>query len=274
MARKRRKNKKRTRYVILVMICAIITIYIQGKEGGINQGATSATWGNCKLEIPAPLPDRPEKILHRTGYTVSYNSTTKIPNWVAWELTPSRLTGKASRTNKFLPDPDLPKEQAVTTSDYTRSGFDRGHMCPAADNKWMLKAMIESFYMTNICPQNPSLNRGDWAKLEETCRDWARKEGKIYIVCGPILRDTERKKIGKHEVTVPDAFFKVVLVTGKHPKAIGFIFQNQSGTKLLSLYANSVDEVERVTGIDFFPSLPDNVENKIEATYYAKDWGW
>ena len=106
--------------------------------------------------------------------------------------------------------------------------MDRGHMCPAGDNRWHWKAMQESFYMTNICPQNHNLNRGDWKELEDACRLWTKKEGKLYIVCGPVLYRQNHRTIGrKHKVTVPEAFFKVILSTRNgHPKAIGFIFKN------------------------------------------------
>lgn len=139
------------------------------------------------LEIPAPLKGINETILKRKGYTVSYNRTLNLPNWVAWELNRDKLIERESRTDKFLPDPDLPESEAVTTDDYKGSGWDRGHMCPAADNRWHWRAMQESFYMTNICPQHHNLNRGDWKELEDRCRVWAEQEGRIYIVCGPIL---------------------------------------------------------------------------------------
>ena len=145
--------------------------------------------------------------------------------------------------------------------------MDRGHMCPAGDNRWHWKAMQESFYMTNICPQNHNLNRGDWKELEEACRRWAQKEGRIYIVCGPVLYDRRHRTIGKkHKITVPEAFFKVILCTDSNPpKAIGFIYKNAPGNHPLDSYVNTVDEVERITGIDFFPALPDEIEEKVEA---------
>ena len=200
--------------------------------------------------------------MYRKGYTVSYNKETKIPNWVAWELTPEKLIERESRTDKFMPDPDLPESQAVTTDDYKRSGMDRGHMCPAGDNRWHWKAMQESFYMTNICPQNHNLNRGDWKELEEACRLWAKKEGKIYIVCGPVLYRQKHRTIGKkHKITVPEAFFKVILCTNSNPpKAIGFIYKNTSGNHPLDAYVNSVDEVERITETgekSFFAEIKD-----------------
>jgi len=239
-----------------------------------TEAQPSASRISSKLEIPVMLTKREEIKLQRTGYTVSYNNFYKTPNWVAWELTPEKLVERESRTDKFLPDPDLPEHEAVTTDDYKGAGMDRGHMCPAGDNRWHWKAMQESFYMTNICPQNHNLNRGDWKELEESCRRWAQEEGKIYIVCGPILYDQRHRTIGKkHKITVPEAFFKVVLCADSNPpKAIGFIYKNASGNHPLDSYVNTVDEVERITGIDFFPALPDEIEEKVEAEYDLKLW--
>lgn len=128
--------------------------------------------------------------------------------------------------------------------------------------------------MTNICPQNHNLNRGDWKELEEACRRWAEQEGPIYIACGPIFYNRQPRTIGsKHKIAVPDAFFKVILCTGsRQPRAIGFIYKNTSGNRPLDSYVNSVDQVERITGIDFFPALPDDIEKKVEAEYDLKQW--
>lgn len=216
------------------------------------------------LEIPTTPKGMNELLICHAGYTVSYNPDTKLPNWVAWKLTPDRLAENYSRTNHFLPDPALSPEEAVTTEDYRNSGYDRGHMCPAGDNRWNAKAMKESFYMTNMCPQDHNLNRGDWKELEEACRDWANRYGEVYIVCGPILYKQKHERIGDHRVVVPEAFYKVVLSMNP-PRALGFIYKNTSGNKPLQAYTNSVDQVERITGIDFFPKLPDKIEKKVEA---------
>lgn len=242
-------------------------------EANASRNSEENPFAGARLELPSALTDRPEQILQRCGYTVSFNKKLNLPNWVAWELNPEKMIERESRTDKFLPDPDLPESEAVTTSDYTGSGYDRGHMCPAGDNRWHWRAMQESFYMTNICPQNHNLNRGDWKELEEKCRRWAQEEEKIYIVCGPVLYDQRHKRIGKeHKVTVPEAFFKVILSMKGTPKAIGFIYKNTSGNHPLDSYVNSVDEVERITGIDFFPALPDDVEKEAEASYDLKQW--
>ena len=218
-----------------------------------------------KQEIPVSTQKRDEIRLTRTAFTISYNNFYKTPNWVAWELTRQETSGNEERKNKFLPDPDLP-EPRVEHSDYTHSGYDRGHMAPAADMKWSEKAMQESFYMSNICPQNQKLNRDDWGNLEEECRRWAKKYGSIYIACGPIYDSPTPKRIGQHKVAVPDRFFKVILIYNrKNPVAMGFLFNNKAGHNKLEKYMVSVDSVESVTGLDFFSRLPDKVENQIEA---------
>lgn len=227
-----------------------------------NNGNTSYS---TRLEIPVALKKRDEIVLKRIGYTVSYNNTYKTPNWVAWELTREETQGKEDRKDKFVPDPDLP-EPRVEHADYTRSGYDRGHMAPAADMKWSEEAMAQSFYMSNICPQNQKLNRDDWGDLEETCREWAKKYGRVYIVCGPIYDKKNPKRIGKHQVAVPDRFFKVVLIENrKNPMAMGFLFDNAAHHQALEKYMVTVDSVEAVTKLDFFSKLSDSVENRIEA---------
>ena len=241
-------------------------------EAGVRDASAGTAETDDKLVMQTSPEGTPEQILKRTGYVTSYNRTTLLPNWVAWHLTAERTEGSAKRSDvDFAEDNEVPEPRA-TDWDYYNSGYDRGHMCPAADNKWSKKAMEESFLFTNMCPQNSNLNRGDWNEMEMACRKWAKKYGGIYIVCGPILYKGKHKTIGKNKVVVPEAFFKVVLRTGDEPQAIGFIYKNTSGNRPKDSYVNTVDEVERITGIDFFPSLPDDVENKVEATADIANW--
>lgn len=225
------------------------------------------------LELPAPIVNGTEQILKRVGYTVSYNAQTRQPNWVAWRLTDSRTTGDANRKDyKFAADEEVAAPRAED-SDYRSSGYDRGHMCPAGDNKFDAEAMRQSFLFTNICPQAPTLNRGDWNEMELACRRWAKQHGSLYVVCGPVFyKKSRRKTIGRNKVAVPDAFFKVVLCNDGTPKAIGFIYKNADGNRPMGDYVNTVDEVERITGFDFFPSLPDEVEKKVEAKCNLNEW--
>ncbi len=127
----------------------------------------------------------PEQIIKRYAYTLSYNKDTRCPNWVAWHLTAEHIDGEVSRDRNYYEDEDVPRPRA-TTFDYKGSGWTRGHMCPAGDNKWSEQAMQESNLLTNICPQHASLNSGVWNVIERNCRDWAQKYGDLYIVCGPI----------------------------------------------------------------------------------------
>lgn len=241
-------------------------------EAGVCDASAGAAEADDKLVMQTSPKGTPEQILKRTGYVASYNKTTLLPNWVAWHLTAERTEGSAKRSDvDFAEYTEVPEPRA-TDWDYYNSGYDRGHMCPAADNKWSKKAMEESFLFTNMCPQNGNLNRGDWNEMEMACRKWAKKYGDLYIVCGPILYKGKHKTIGKNKVVVPEAFFKVVLRTGDDPQAIGFIYKNTSGNRPKDSYVNTVDEVERITGIDFFPSLPDDVEKNVEATADIANW--
>ena len=256
------------------------TDWVQNVTQSVTQTNATEETGSAdegkirKLEIPGKIKGKPERIIAHTGYTLSFNREHNQPNWVAWELTDKETRGTQPRSNDFEPDPLVPAPHQVTTDDYKGSGYDRGHMAPAADMKWSSKAMTECFYMSNMCPQNGSLNSGSWSTLEKACRRWAQQENKIYIVCGPIFKGNKQKKIGKqHKVTVPDAFFKVVLSMKKgKEKSIGFIYNNRGGKQNMDKTAMTVDEVEKITGIDFFVNLPDKIENKIEAKYSLKEW--
>lgn len=223
------------------------------------------------LEIPKILRDIPEQILNRKAYTVSYNKISKCPNWVAWHLTSEHTDGNCQRDNSYYEDENVPEPRA-TNEDYRGSGWSRGHMCPAADNKWDSMAMRESNLLTNICPQHRNLNSGLWNVIEHDCRKWAKKYGDVYIVCGPILLNKGHETIGVNKVVVPEAFFKVILRMNPQPAAIGFIVRNNEGTKKKNQYVNTVDEVERITKIDFFPALPDSIEDKVEAYSNIDDW--
>ena len=224
-------------------------------------------------EIPAKLTDRPEQIIKRKGYTTSYNSKTKTPNWVAWHLTKQRTHGSAMRMGMLFTEDTAVEAPRATDKDYYNSRYDRGHMCPAGDCKWDSEAMQESFLFTNICPQNHGLNKYEWNDLEILCRDWARKYGSVDIVCGPLYDGIgEQKMIGRNRVWVPEKFFKVVLCRQGEPKAIGFIYNNVGKKQPMQDAVRSVDEIEMLTGIDFFPALDDKTENLIEAESDLTEW--
>lgn len=222
--------------------------------------------------LPTDNLSRPHQLLVRKNYTVSYNSQTKCPNWVCWQLTREHADGNNKRPDyAFHEDLEVPAPRAEL-ADYRHSGYDRGHMCPAGDNKWDADAMYESFLMTNMCPQNQNLNSGLWNQIEMQCRYWAKKYGSLYIICGPIFLKGEHQIIGQNKVMVPEAFFKVVVSLEGTPKGIAFICRNTDGNRKKDYYVNTISQVERITGYTFFPSLDAGMAKTIKEHADQKDW--
>ncbi len=220
------------------------------------------------VNIPEELAAQTKEYL---GFTISFNKDNKTPNYVAWELLAEETQGDNPRSNNFWTDPDL--VGCPSTKDYTNSGFDRGHLCPAADQKWSQQAMSDCFVMGNICPQDHSLNTGAWNTLENKERQWAVRDSAIMIVAGPIYSDSDKQRIGNAGVRVPGAFFKVLAAPYlDQPRGIAFVYPNMKASGNMENYAMSIDELEKITGFDFFPALPDNVEKQVESAFSFKEW--
>ncbi|MNU52241.1 Nuclease precursor [compost metagenome] len=223
------------------------------------------------LEIPKLAPN--ELVVKHAAYSLVYNETHEQANWIAYELTEERTNNLYERTDKFLVDP-LVTSGSATDKDYEKSGYDRGHLAPAADMGWSEITVAESFYYSNMSPQEPSFNRGIWKKAEELVRNWAIEYKDLYIVTGPVLTEG-LKTIGPNEVSVPEYYYKVILdYSQPDVKGIGFIMSNAASQKDLRTFAVSIDSVETFTGIDFFPLLPDNEEKIIEQTLCIDCWSW
>lgn len=268
-AARRRKNSSLGRSVALLLVVAAIFI---GARYMLSQQRTAAGVQQYdNLTYVRTAPGLKEEIINYKGMTVSFNSELHIPNWVAWELTAEEATGTESRSDRFYGDPDI--EGCAWPEDYKGSGYDRGHMAPAGDMKWDKDAMEETFCMTNILPQDGSLNRGTWKKIEEKCRARAACDSAIIIVCGPVLTEAPREYIGTSRVAVPQRLFKVVLSPwAETPQAIGFLMDNGAVPGGMQAAAVTVDEIEALTGHDFFSSLPDSIENKLESTVNFNRW--
>ena len=262
---------------IIVLIPIFFGVYLYCQQINIQKNNELQTDTSLQiplgkdLETPISLVPLQEQIIRHSGYTVSYNKDLKIPNWVSYELTREETKGKEKRGNRFIADP-LVIGPIATNADYTRSGYDKGHMAPAADMKWSPEAMKESFYFSNMCPQHPQLNRRGWKNLEEKIRDWAIADSAIIIICGPIINQSSRT-IGKNKVAVPERFFKVVLSPFVKPvRGIGFLFNNRQAVEPLSTYAVTIDSIEKLTNMDFFSPLPDEIENEVEANADYYQW--
>jgi len=223
--------------------------------------------------LELPRGSKVGQVIHHTGYCLLYNEQHEQAEWVAYQLTAPETEKSVDRSDRFLVDPEVITGSAEN-KDYSGSGFDRGHLAPAADMGWSSTTMKESFFYSNMSPQRPEFNRGIWKKLEEQIRDWAVQNDTLYIVTGPVLTDG-LPVIGKNQVSIPGYYYKVILdYTLPEIKGIGFILPNEGSNKPLQDYAVSIDSVEKFTGIDFFYLLPDGTETQVEKMFSTDNWNW
>lgn len=221
------------------------------------------------LEIP--YYDSTKQVVYHSGFTLEYNENHEQANWVAYRLNKQKLIKIAQRTDKFIVDPAI-QSGSASNLDYLKSGYDRGHLAPAADMAWSIQAMHESFYFSNMSPQAPSFNRGIWKNLEEQVRKWASEKGELFVVTGPVLEEN-LPYIGMNRVSIPKYYYKVILqIDTNSIEAIGFVLPNENSSLHFSEFSVSVDSVEHLTGIDFFHKLPDEIENKIEQQICFPCW--
>jgi len=219
------------------------------------------------------VTDNAHLVTH-TAYLVEYSPKVKDPIWVAYYLTGNEVKAKGRRHGEFRPDPAV-QGGTASLEDYKYSGYDRGHQAPAADFKWNPQAEDETFFLSNICPQNSGMNRGIWEHLENHVRYWAEHFGKIYVVTGPLL-DTCIARIGRDRVCVPRGFFKVILDCSdrRNYQAIAFIMRNTNlpETDPIQKYSCKVDSVEKITGIRFFATFPNSEERRVDTTLILSHW--
>ena len=209
-------------------------------------------------------------IVSHKYYEFLYSEEHEQPYWVKYVSTKQHiLEKKYKRKNNFREDP-LVKTQSATLKDYVKSGYDRGHLCPAGDMCFSESAMSESFFMSNMSPQFPSFNRGKWKALEEKVRNWAVKYDTAIIYCGGVLSDIS-KTIGPNNVSVPKYYYKVVYCP-KIKSSVGFILPNQKCDKNLTEYVFNVDSVEKITHLDFYSNLPLDIQENMEKNYNLSLW--
>ncbi len=265
----------RLKHITTTTITIAVTIIIT-LAGCTLATTTTATPQSDLLDVTLPS-NIDNTIITYTGFTVSFNAKHHQPNYVAWELTADKTDGPIPRAKKFTTDTRI--AGCATTDDYRNSGFDRGHMAPAADMRWDRRAMNDCFMLTNISPQRSELNSGSWKKLEEKCRLWAQRDSALIIICGPILNDRLTQTIGDTHITVPDRFFKIIYAPYVNPpRAIAFIMPNHKVPGGMQKAVVTIDQIEAITGFDFFATLDDELENTIESqanfTLWEHDKGY
>lgn len=263
--------KKKLTYPILMAIVVIVFYFIE-------KGLDSNYYNDYSKETKASntgdfdyLPASPtNQIVEHAYYTLSYNEKHEQAEWVAYELKKEHTTYNDFKRPYFQEDP-LVKTQSASWRNYKNSGYDKGHLCPAADRRFDKKAHDETFLTSNISPQIHKFNAGIWNDLEKKTRYWLKKDKQLYVVTGPVF-GSSKKTIGSEHVTVPTHFFKVILKYGKgEPKMIGFLIPHNTTSRQLKQFVLPVDKIESLLGFDFFGALPNDIEDSLEV---AKSTDW
>ena len=218
--------------------------------------------------------DKQDQIIKHQYYTISYSPKYKEAVWVGYHLSLNMIKGKAKRPKYFSTDPLLIYTSAQN-SDYSKSGYDKGHLCPAADMKFSQSAMDETFYLSNVSPQRADLNRKEWNDLEILVRSWLSTiDSDLFIFTGTLF-DKSNTTIGDDKIAVPYAFYKIVYdYKASNEKMIAFILPNKECSKHLTKYVVPVDSIEKLTNIDFFPKVDIALQAKLETHSDTTLWNW
>lgn len=262
------KNRKTVYTIITLLIAAGFYFY----DGYAFEKGVSNTEEN-KADFNFLPTSTTEQVVHHQFYSLSYHEKYEQAEWVAYELTQKQLLSIPIKRPYFEQDPKV-TTQSAHYKNFKNSGYNKGHLCPAGDRKFSAEAYNETFFTSNISPQTYEFNGGVWNRLEEKVRYWVQKYQKLYIVTGGILTPN-LKTIGTEKVAVPQYFYKIILdYDGAETKAIAFLMPHEKSEKGLYQFVSSIDEIEVLTGIDFFPELPDELENDIEKLSSYKDWAF
>lgn len=213
------------------------------------------------------------QVIHHNFYSLSYSEAHEQAEWVAYELTKAQVRNSDFKRPYFEVDPAV-KTKSAHWRNYKKSGYDRGHLCPAGDREFSKAAYEETFYTSNISPQRHDFNAGVWNRLEQKVRYWAKKYNGVFVVTGGVLEDNIGT-IGDEKVTVPESFYKIIYDrSGGKDRMIAFLMNHHESSKPLYSFVTSVDQIEKLTGIDFFPELADDQEDILEASSDYKGWSF
>lgn len=221
-----------------------------------------------KVELPA-IKAR-EEIVNHTHYSLAFVEAYELASWVAYELTAEELKGTVAYKEKFTED-NLVSTGSASMKDYKDAGYVLGQLVPVTDMLFDEKSAGETFYLSNVVPMKPAFEKYTWKKIGDIVREWAKDAGSLYVIAGPVLADSPFPTFGPNMVSVPARFYKIVLDI-KNERGMGFVVKNSISSGSLKPYAMSIDKIEEITGIDFFPNLEDDLENKIEAEFTPEKW--
>jgi len=255
--------------LILALVGVVACFYVNRNKPSTKKRNAKAI--KEQAHVNAVNQEKYQIVKHKY-YILAYSERNEQPAWVCYSLKKKNVGGKEPRSSGFVPDP-MVSTKTANDIDYNKSGYDKGHMVPAADMSWSPDAMKETFYYSNVSPQLPSFNRGEWKKLEEKVREWAVEFDSVKVYTGPVFKDNIRK-IGPDSVTVPGHYFKVIAIYRNSTySGIGFIFPNKKVIDPLYKYAVSIDSVENYANLDFYTYLPANIQNTMESKFDLSLWG-
>jgi endonuclease G len=233
-------------------------VLVQDQEAAFVSDQSNTGSGYSVSYLPTSTT---KQIVKHKYYTLSYNEKYEQAEWVAYELKKEYLKNGNYKRPYFIEDPNVTTGSADWRN-YKKSGYDKGHLCPAGDMEFDQSAYNDTFYTSNISPQKHDFNSGIWNRLEQKTRYWASKYNDVYVVTGGILSDSDKTK-GTEKVSVPTYFYKIVLAkSGNEHKAIAFLVPNEDSDKSLYDFVVPIETLEKMTGIDFFPNLKNLKSNK------------
>lgn len=265
--------------IIVAGVCSLILYSNQeiqedavNSHGAIKEEKTASRSGGNSSDAFNFLPSSTTgQLVYHNYYTLSYNEKWEQAEWVAYELKKEYIKKNRFKRPFFIADPKV-KTVSADWRNFKNSGFDKGHLCPAGDMQFDIHAYNETFYTSNISPQDRSFNGGIWNRLEDKVRYWAERYDDVFVVTGGVLSPSF-KTIGKEKVAVPEFFYKIILDNSKGDfKIIAFLIPNKKSDRPLYDFVVSVDNIEKRTGIDFFPALDDTIENQLEKSSSYKAW--
>lgn len=212
-------------------------------------------------------------IIRHNHYFLSYSEEHEQAEWAAYYLSTENLSKHDFDRPYFKQDPLVTTESAHWNN-YKETGYDKGHLVPAADMRFSEEAYKDTFLTSNVAPQDKEFNAGIWNRLEQKIRYWAEKYNALFVVTGSILHD-ELKTIGEEEVAVPDYFYKI-LVRVQHDSLvmISFLIPNEKSDKALYHFATTIDKIEFITGIPFNEKISGKIEEKIQKELSYKEWSF
>ncbi|NNK61425.1 MAG: DNA/RNA non-specific endonuclease [Flavobacteriaceae bacterium] len=234
-----------------------------------DQGAATKTDTNTFF-LPTSTTGQ---IIHHDGYSLSYHEAYEQAEWVAYELKASHVTSSNFKRPYFEVDKAV-KTKSAHWKNYKKSGYTRGHLCPAGDRKYSKEAHDETFLTSNISPQSGDFNGGVWNRLEQKVRYWAKRNDGVFVVTGGVLKKG-LPTIGDERVAIPSHFYKILVnYNNGDPKMLAFLIPHKDSKKPLYSFVVSTDSIEALTGIDFFPQLEDTIEDELEASSNYKNWSF